>query len=64
MQWLGHSQNSIELLWFLKKNILKSAETAATCIWKGCNEESKILFAVWTESIRIIMFEISGKAVA
>ena len=60
----GHFQNLIELSWFLEKNILSSAEIATTCIWKECNEESKILLVAWIESIRIIMFEMPGKAVA
>ena len=64
LQWLGHSQNSIELLWFLEKNILNSAKIATTCIWKGCDEESKIFPTVWIESIRTMIFEIPGKAVA
>ena len=64
LQQLEHSQNAIELSLLALKNFLSSLEMAAECIWKGWIEESKIFLAVWTESVTMIIFEISGSLTA
>ena len=47
---LGQSQNLMQLLTSFEKKLLSSWEITAEWIWYRCNEESKILLAVWMES--------------
>ena len=63
MHWLGKSQNSMVLLRSLSKNFLSLLEINDIWIWNGCDNESNILFAVWMESVMIMICSILGKLV-
>jgi len=47
-----------------RKNLLSSVEIDTECTWNGCDEESKILCAAWSESVIIIILAMSGILVA
>ena len=53
---LGQSQNSMWLLESLEKKFLSSWEITTEWIWCGWDEESKILLAVWRESIMMTIW--------
>ena len=54
---LGHSQNSMELLWLLLKKSRNLLRMAAECNWSGYAELSKMCFAEWMESVIITILE-------
>ena len=64
LRQLGHSQNSIELLESLKKKWHKSPKIATDWFWSRWDERSKILLAMWMESVIIMILEMLSLDVA
>ena len=63
LRWLGHSQNSMELSSLLLKKSQRSKRIVADMVWNGWLEGSKILRAVWMESVMTMIFEILSKRI-
>ena len=57
LRQLGHSQNSMELFWFLLKKSRNLLRMAAECDWSGCNELSNMCFTECIESVIMTIFE-------
>ena len=59
LQWLGHSQNSMELSWWRKKKRRSSLRIAVEWTWYGCEEGSNIFMVACIEPVTTIIFDMS-----
>ena len=57
LRQLGHSQNSMELMWLELKNSCNLRRIAVVWSWKEWDSLLKIFFATWMESVTMMILE-------